>query len=113
MEASHATTEPPKAGTEALKTTLLPKPQPATQPEPQPEPEQAAEEPVIEHVEVESKWQHSELFGVEIVPDFDFSKAKTIKAAEDLASKLMAEHPSYDEEIARACRARIDEIRQK
>jgi len=104
-------TEPPKAGTEALKNRLLPKPQPAPQPEPVVE--QAAEEPVVEHVEVESKWQHSELFGVEIVPDFDFSKAKTIKAAEDLASKLMAEHPSYDEEIARACRARIDEIRQK
>jgi hypothetical protein len=109
--------ETPKAGTEALKNRLLPKPQP----EPQPEPvvEQAPEEPIVEIVPAEvveqgSQPQQLEVFIAE-ARDYtaDFQAVKTLKAAADLAQQLTEDDPGAGYEIEQAYLARIAEIRRK
>lgn len=106
--------EPPRAGTEALKNRLLPKPQPSPQPEPVVE--QAPEEPIVEivPVEVAESPAPATLFSDEAI-DYSavFQTAKTLKAAADLAQSLTEENPDSANEIEQAYLARIAEIRRK
>jgi phage recombination protein Bet len=107
-------TETPKAGTEALKNRLLPKPQ--SEPQPEPVVEQAPEEPAVEYVpaEVTESPAPTTLFSDEAV-DYSvvFQTAKTLTAAADLAQSLTEENPDGANEIEQAYAVRIAEIRRK